>query len=438
MAAMEIEPTAEADPPKAKWEPAPKENIFFSDLPPSVTTEMIQTVFSPYGKIRGIRILTTSIPGGRRSALVQFSSLAEAQWIVDNLDGNIPKGLKMAVKVRFAESPEEKWKRLNDKGTTTEKWVKGSGKGKSKDANGIILPGQDAAGPYAAGALAPLVGATMPIGDGLANGFQFNMTGALQTAPGGLVPLLSPGELPLPGPPGQLPLPGPPGQLPPQGSLPLDRPLTISDGGPCLGAWMGTMPGTMPGIQVPSSPLDFSSSGCGMTLSTPPPPINDGGFGIKLLQEALEAAHALPSPKQASDKGVVYIKGLPADTTDLELYRMLAPFGPLSCARALWNDDGSCKGYGFANFLDATAAISAIQILNGTQMSNGATLQVVQKNMTRSIADVQEAVLAGDPEAAKQAIHSQIVLQDMQEMSLGQRPISIVPQQDSGIPMVCR
>merc|ERR1711920_136299 len=114
--------------------------------------------------------------------------------------------------------------------------------------------------------------------------------------------------------------------------------------------------------------------------------------------------------------GVVYIKGLPPDTTDVELYRMFAPFGPVSTARALWNDDGSCKGYGFVNYLDAQAAYSAITILNGTQMSNGAMLEVMLKSVTtRSIVDAQDAVIAGDPEQAKQAIQAQQVLQDMQK-----------------------
>merc|ERR1719277_2562163 len=37
--------------------------------------------------------------------MIRFSSVDEAKWLVDNLNGNIPEGLTEAVQVRFANAP---------------------------------------------------------------------------------------------------------------------------------------------------------------------------------------------------------------------------------------------------------------------------------------------------------------------------------------------
>merc|ERR1712048_761184 len=85
--------------------------------------------------------------------------------------------------------------------------------------------------------------------------------------------------------------------------------------------------------------------------------------------------------KWSNDNGAIWIGGLPYDTTDLDLYQIFAAFGaiPSNGVRAMLNDDGSCKGFGFVNYIDPTHAQTAIATLNGTQMPDGSVIQVKVK-----------------------------------------------------------
>merc|ERR1719382_1208511 len=74
---------------------------------------------------------------------------------------------------------------------------------------------------------------------------------------------------------------------------------------------------------------------------------------------------------------VVFVRGIPPDTSDGDLYRLFTPFGALAPngVRAMTNPDGSCKGFGFANFADPACAAYAVQTLDNFQMPDGKVLQ---------------------------------------------------------------
>jgi len=75
----------------------------------------------------------------------------------------------------------------------------------------------------------------------------------------------------------------------------------------------------------------------------------------------------------------VHIAGLPEDTTDEGLYKLFAPFGAIAPTgvKAMPNADHTgCKGVGFADFVDPTAAATAVMSLNGFAMPDGSTLNV--------------------------------------------------------------
>ncbi|CAE8622168.1 unnamed protein product, partial [Polarella glacialis] len=86
------------------------------------------------------------------------------------------------------------------------------------------------------------------------------------------------------------------------------------------------------------------------------------------------------------------IAGLPIDTTDLDLYKIFAPFGALfpKGVRAMLHPDGTCKGIGFVNFLDSACLEAAVQTLNGTTMPDGTVLVVKLKSPTSAPAETQE------------------------------------------------
>jgi len=106
-----------------------------------------------------------------------------------------------------------------------------------------------------------------------------------------------------------------------------------------------------------------------------------GKYNIKGLKKGLMEANALPGGKYMNDENAIYVKGLPIDTSDLDLYHIFSSFGaiPAFGCRAMLHEDGSCKGFGFVNFKDQSASQTAIMTLNGTQLPDGSTLQVSVK-----------------------------------------------------------
>lgn len=114
-----------------------------------------------------------------------------------------------------------------------------------------------------------------------------------------------------------------------------------------------------------------------------------GKIGIKTLFDGLCEAGALPgataSGKYENDENTLFVGGLPVDTTDLDLYKIMSPFGAIAPKgiRAMTHfDTGNCKGYGFVNFMEGAAAQAAIAALNGTTMGDeGAVLEVMSKRL---------------------------------------------------------
>mmetsp|Transcript_74328 Transcript_74328/g.191763 ORF Transcript_74328/g.191763 Transcript_74328/m.191763 type:complete len:263 (-) Transcript_74328:135-923(-) len=108
----------------------PSERVFVGDLPASVDDLTLQSVFGAYGTLLSHKLL----PGqGKNAALLTFSSLDEATWVVENLNGNIPQGLETPINCKFANAPGSKggWKGGGGgdwKGGGGD-WGKGGGKG---------------------------------------------------------------------------------------------------------------------------------------------------------------------------------------------------------------------------------------------------------------------------------------------------------------------
>mmetsp|Transcript_81792 Transcript_81792/g.100331 ORF Transcript_81792/g.100331 Transcript_81792/m.100331 type:complete len:279 (+) Transcript_81792:78-914(+) len=91
-------------------EAPPNTNIYVADLPAGIDVNTVQTIFSEYGTIvsGNIKVMPGNAPGRKSAAMIRFSTLDEAKWIKENLDGNIPQGLSEAVIVRYADTPEIK------------------------------------------------------------------------------------------------------------------------------------------------------------------------------------------------------------------------------------------------------------------------------------------------------------------------------------------
>eukprot|EP00930_Biecheleria_cincta_P041100 TRINITY_DN2814_c0_g3_i1.p1 TRINITY_DN2814_c0_g3~~TRINITY_DN2814_c0_g3_i1.p1 ORF type:complete len:175 (-),score=39.56 TRINITY_DN2814_c0_g3_i1:143-592(-) len=92
-------------------------NIFISDLPAEIDEETLKTIFGAYGTVTyGIVFQSKGKPTS--AGIIEFSSVDEATWVVQNVNGNVPQGLSSAVTVAFKKPRAEKGK------------AKGFGKGK--------------------------------------------------------------------------------------------------------------------------------------------------------------------------------------------------------------------------------------------------------------------------------------------------------------------
>mmetsp|Transcript_58324 Transcript_58324/g.109953 ORF Transcript_58324/g.109953 Transcript_58324/m.109953 type:complete len:354 (-) Transcript_58324:14-1075(-) len=74
--------------------------LFIGGLPTGITDAQLQTIFSPYGTIVSHKLLQANKPGSI-AAIISFANAQTAQWIVDNLNGNIPQGLTEPITVNY-------------------------------------------------------------------------------------------------------------------------------------------------------------------------------------------------------------------------------------------------------------------------------------------------------------------------------------------------
>eukprot|EP00930_Biecheleria_cincta_P035070 TRINITY_DN24152_c0_g1_i2.p1 TRINITY_DN24152_c0_g1~~TRINITY_DN24152_c0_g1_i2.p1 ORF type:complete len:330 (-),score=55.09 TRINITY_DN24152_c0_g1_i2:94-1083(-) len=288
----------------------PSDNCFVADLPAGTTEDNIRTIFANYGTVIDCKIVGSNTPQ-TAAALVRFTNVEEATWIVQNINGNIPEGLSTPVTVRFASSKGGK---------------KGGGKGSS-----LPDPTQDPRDirfrPYPGS-----VGAvqSQPFVDGGCMGMGMGMVGMGMGVGigymGGVGPSLGTGSIGIPG----------------QGAL-MD--MTSMDGGAC-GACCGKK---------------GRSKG------------KDSGSSIREIKQQL-AQTILPGGfRSPRDENTVFVAGLPPDTNNLDMYHVFSTFGAIAQKGATAHIDkntGECIGSGFVNYLDPMAANAAIMSLNGVQVPN--------------------------------------------------------------------
>jgi RNA recognition motif-containing protein len=98
------------------------------------------------------------------------------------------------------------------------------------------------------------------------------------------------------------------------------------------------------------------------------------------LYSSVKGAGIIGSGK-VPEECMAYVKNLPPDTTDLDLYKLFSPFGAIAYTgvKAMLNQDGSCKGFGFCDFTDPDVAASAVMALNGHTLPDGSTINVSTK-----------------------------------------------------------
>lgn len=83
----------------------PSNNLHIKDLPEGTDDETLRNIFNGYGTVDHVRIMTSPEAPGKVAAFVKLKTQEEAEWIVENLNGNIPQGLSGPIRVSFAHPP---------------------------------------------------------------------------------------------------------------------------------------------------------------------------------------------------------------------------------------------------------------------------------------------------------------------------------------------
>jgi len=110
-------------------EPQPSDNLYVKGLPAAFDQATCEELFNGYGKVMQCRVMNH---GNLSSALIRMESFEMAQWILENLDSNIPEGLASPIEVRYADTPAQKAARMQQFGGKGEQFgtAKGEGKGR--------------------------------------------------------------------------------------------------------------------------------------------------------------------------------------------------------------------------------------------------------------------------------------------------------------------
>lgn len=112
------------------------------------------------------------------------------------------------------------------------------------------------------------------------------------------------------------------------------------------------------------------------------PAVGGRPVGIMMIVSGIEASGVLPGGARFSNnESTLYVAGLTPDTRDIHLYQLFAPFGAISAkgVRAVANPDGTCKGFGFVNFLEPESVQNAINAYNGAILPDGTVMKVAVK-----------------------------------------------------------
>lgn len=86
---------------KPSMPPSKGANLYMCGFPVDATNESVQSILSQYGTVNSVKVLP---PNGKpdAAALVLMNTVDEAEWIVDNLNGNMPQGLDSPLSIKYA------------------------------------------------------------------------------------------------------------------------------------------------------------------------------------------------------------------------------------------------------------------------------------------------------------------------------------------------
>lgn len=82
----------------------PSTNLYMKGLPNDTTEASIRHIFGAYGNVVSVKVLACPPGVNSAAALVQMGELHEAEWLVANVNNNIPEGLTVPIQIKFANN----------------------------------------------------------------------------------------------------------------------------------------------------------------------------------------------------------------------------------------------------------------------------------------------------------------------------------------------
>lgn len=366
----------------------PSDNVWIGDLPADITQDQLLAVFTAYGNITSARVNSQSQPGKKLSALVRFASVDEATWVVQNINGNMPEGLLEPIVCKFASTGSR------DKGGG-----KSGGKGQPPPPPGMppSMQGFHANSLAHQAAQPEAAKANIWIGD-LPPAFTQEECQAIFSAYGTIVQCrVTPPQ------PGRnasalvrFSMPHEAAWLVENlnGNLPegLDTPIVVKFAKEPRNAQAApTPPAQAAPIWGPDPRSQPYSGGAGMKGGGK---VGKSGKGcgdsaplgtFQSLYGAVKGAGVLGGGQHVPTECQLHVRNLPPDTTDMDLMRLFSPFGALAPMKslAMFGPDGTCKGVGFIDFVDAVSAQAAALALDNFALPDGTLLGVTQKKPSK-------------------------------------------------------
>lgn len=371
--------------------PPASDNIWVGDLPVGMDKADLATLFEAYGTVLDCRILPGRGEGTKPCAMVRFASLDMAEWVVENLNGNIPEGLSEPIIARFANAQSGK--------------SDGGGWGAAKGGGGGAASAPYGGGGKSGGFVPPSPSDNVWIGDlplgtdkpDLADIFEaYGQIQDCRMLPGrdanakpcAMVRFASV-EM------ATWVVENLNGNIPQGLAEPIIARFANSGGSGGGGGSSGGGKGAGGGgaWQAPASaPVQagggWQAAAAGGWQAAGKGGASSGGKGKKgnapgsfqALFQSVKGAGILGGGK-VPDDCQCFIKNLPADTVDDDLYKLFSPFGaiPPAGVKAMAHADGTCKGFGFVDFSDAEAAETAVMALDGHTTADGTIISVSQK-----------------------------------------------------------
>mmetsp|Transcript_126831 Transcript_126831/g.370813 ORF Transcript_126831/g.370813 Transcript_126831/m.370813 type:complete len:344 (+) Transcript_126831:73-1104(+) len=80
------------------------DRLFMTGFPLEITEDTITAVFSQYGTVVSVKKLPSQYGKADAAALVRMGDVAQAKWLVDNVNHNIPSGLNTPLVISYAEN----------------------------------------------------------------------------------------------------------------------------------------------------------------------------------------------------------------------------------------------------------------------------------------------------------------------------------------------